>query len=91
MWLGKGREVVKPWAGIEKEPWRSISLFLPAWPQATQRDCWKTWRLRRCTYVYRTFIGQYGGEKICVLNPYFGAPASVFALELAIKGGRRYL
>ncbi len=45
-----------------------------------------------CTYVRQAFIGEYKGRESYVLNPYFGSPASVFALEIAIaRGGKEFL
>lgn len=44
---------------------------------------------KECTYVRRAFVGEYKRKKIYVLTPYFGSPASVFALEIAIAQGEK--
>ena len=90
MWVGKDREVVSPWAGIEKAPERCLIVLTGISREYAEKLLEDVEIKEACTYVYRAFIGEYQGRKICVLNPYFGAPASVFALELAIASGGKH-
>jgi len=90
VWLGKGREVVKPWPGLERAPEKFLIVFTGIGLGHAEELLESVEVVEDCTYVYRALVGDYRGEKICVLNPYFGAPASVFALELAIASGGRY-
>lgn len=43
-----------------------------------------------CTYVFRVFTGKYEGERVCIVRPYSGAPASAVAFEIAIATGGKY-
>jgi len=90
VWVGKKREVVSPWAGIEKAPERCLIVLTGISREYAEKLLEDVEIKEECTYVYRAFIGEYRGKRICVLNPYFGAPASVFALELAIASGGRH-
>jgi len=96
---GKGREIIKPSdfkRGVVEAKSESCSKYLVTFTEIAMNHAKQLLEnveiKAKCTHVYQAFVGEYQGEKIYVLNPYFGAPASVFALELAIaSGGKRFL
>ncbi|AHF80667.1 nucleoside phosphorylase [Thermococcus paralvinellae] len=94
MWLGKGREIIKPpGSKTEKEPYEKYLIVFTDIAANYAKQLLNDVELKEeCTYVRRAFVGEYKGKKIYVLNPYFGSPASVFALEIAIaQGGKEFL
>ncbi|MBC7095293.1 nucleoside phosphorylase [Thermococcus sp.] len=96
---GKGREIIKPSdfnRGVVEAKSESCSRYLVTFTEIAMNHAKQLLEnveiKAKCTHVYQAFVGEYQGEKIYVLNPYFGAPASVFALEVAItSGGKRFL
>jgi len=94
MWVGKGNEIIKPcYFTRNGEPYEKyLIIFTDIAANYTTQLLSDMEVKEECTYVRRAFIGEYKGEKIYVLNPYFGSPASVFALEVAIaRGGKDFL
>ncbi|WP_087038070.1 nucleoside phosphorylase [Thermococcus litoralis] len=94
MWLGKGHGIVKPNDFVKhKEPCEKYLITFTDIAREHAKRLLKDIEVReKCTYAYEAFIGEYKGEKIYVLNPYFGASPSVFALEIAIaKGARKFI
>ncbi len=94
MWVGKGEEIIKPcyFTGNEEPYEKYLIIFTDIAAKYAKQLLSDVELKEECTYVRQAFIGEYRGEEIYVLNPYFGSPASVFALEIAIaRGGKEFL
>lgn len=88
--LGKGSPVVEPkhFLSDEKYPSRGLMILTEYMAEAVKR---LTNIKRPLKPRVKPYIITYRNENLTLLYPYYGAPATIFTLEIAIAGGLRHL
>ena len=96
--LGRGEPIVDPWKYfVSDKPLpsnRVVMVFTSRLLNVAKRTLRNVNRLRRgeLIAVKEGIVGEFDGEKVIVVLPYIGAPASVMVLEtLIVNGGKVFI